>query len=98
MHSFNNPLKKMLHYVINITLTEAKLFALKCGINQAVQITNSSHIIVITDTLHVIEKIFDSSIHPYQLQIIAISKELQVFFYKHLDNSIEFWDCSSDKN
>ena len=33
IHSFNNPLKKMLHHTINITLTEAELFAIRYGIN-----------------------------------------------------------------
>jgi len=88
----------MLHHTINITSTEAELFALRCGINQAIQITDSSCIIVITDALHVAKKIFDPSIHPYQLQMIAISKKLQEFFNKHLDNSIEFWDYPSDEN
>jgi len=52
VYSFNNLLKKMLHHTIDITLTETKLFALRCGINQTVQISDSSCIIVITDTLH----------------------------------------------
>ena len=98
IHSFNNPLKKMLYHAINITSTEARLFALKYGINQAIQITDSFCIIIITDVLYVAEKIFDSSIHLYQLQTIAISKELWEFFNKHLNNSIEFWNCSSDEN
>ena len=98
VHSFNNHLKKMLHHAINITSTEAKLFALRCGINQAIQITDSFCIIVITDALHMVEKIFNSSIHPYQLQMIAISKELWEFLNKHLNNSIEFWNCSSNEN
>jgi len=76
VHSFNNPLKKMLHYAINITSTEAKLFVLKCGINQTVQITDSFCIIIITDALHVAENIFDLSIHLYQLQTITMFKEL----------------------
>jgi len=33
VHSFNNPLKKILHHAINITSTEVKLFAIRCGIN-----------------------------------------------------------------
>ena len=36
VYSFTNPIIKILHYVINITTTEAKLFAIKCSINQAV--------------------------------------------------------------
>jgi len=34
IHLFNNPLKKTLHYVINITSTEVELFAIRYGINQ----------------------------------------------------------------
>ena len=35
IHLFNNPLKKTLYYIINITLTEVELFAIRYGINQA---------------------------------------------------------------
>ena len=34
----DRPIVKILHYAVNITNTEAKLFTIKCGINQA---TNS---------------------------------------------------------
>lgn len=53
VHSFNNLMKKILHHTINITFMEVELVALKCKINQAVQIPNSSHIIIIINTLHV---------------------------------------------
>lgn len=98
VHSFNNSIKKTLHHAIDITLIEAELFAIKCRINQAVQLPDLSHIIIITDAQHIVYKIFDFSIHPYKLQSIAISKDLRVFFNKHSDNSIEFWNCPSDKN
>ena len=73
-----------------------KLFAIRCGINQAIQIQNTLCIIVITDSIHVVEKIFDSSMYLHQQQTIAIFKELRAFFNKHVDNTIEFWDCPSD--
>jgi len=73
----------MLHHTINITSTEAELFALRYRINQAVQISDFSYIIIITDVLHIVQKIFNLFTHPYQLQSIVISKELQVFFNKH---------------
>ena len=76
IHSFNSPLKKTTHHTISITSTEAELFALKYGINQVVQVPGSSYIIVITDILCAAKRIFDSLIHPYQLQSIAISKDL----------------------
>ena len=97
VHSFNNHLKKTLYHTIDIMSIETELFALRCGINQAIQIPGSSHIIVITDTLHVAQNLFDSSMHPYQLQLIMISKDFRVFFNSYLDNSIEFWDCPSDE-
>ena len=98
VYSFNNPLKKTLHHAINITSTEAELFAIRCRINQATQISDTSHIIIITDILYVVQRIFDSTIHPYQTQVIAISKDLQRFFKEHLNNSVEFWDCPSNKD
>ena len=66
VHSFNNSLKKTLHHAINITSTETELFAIRCRINQAVQIQDVSYIIVITDAIHIVKKIFDLSMHLYQ--------------------------------
>ena len=63
IHSFNNLLKKILYYAINITLTEVKLFIIRCRINQAIQMQNILHIIVITDAIHTIKKIFNPSIY-----------------------------------
>ena len=54
VYFFNNPLKKILHHAINITLIETELFAIRCRINQAVQIPDFSCIIVITDAIHVV--------------------------------------------
>ena len=34
-YSFNNSLIKILHHAINVTIMEAELFAIRCGINQA---------------------------------------------------------------
>ena len=88
----------MLHHAINITSIEVELFAIRCKINQAVQIPGSSHIIIITDAIHMAQKNFDSSTHLYQLQLITISKDLQAFFNNYSGNSMEFWDCPSKKN
>ena len=97
VHSFNNPLKKILHQAINITLIEAELFTIRCGINQAVQIPSFFHTIIITNALYAAYKIFDFSTHFYQLQSVAISKDLWVFFNNHMGNFTEFWNYSSDK-
>ena len=93
IHSFNKPVIKTLHRAINITTAEAELFAIQCGINQAVANPNVKHIVVITDYLHITRKILDSSTHPYQIHSAAISMELREFFSKDSQNHIEFWDC-----
>jgi len=67
-------------------------------LDKVVQIPSSLYIIVITVALHMVQKFFDSSIHPYQLQTIVISKDLQNFFNVKLENFIEFWDYPSNKN
>ena len=67
IHTFNNPLTKMIHHVVYITSTEAELFAIRCGINQITDSDNISKIIVITNSIHVTDKIFDLSVHPYQV-------------------------------
>ena len=63
--SCSNPIKKTLHHTINITITEAKLFTIRCGINQAIQVINASHIIIITDAIYLAQHIFDSLVHSY---------------------------------
>ena len=84
-----------IHHTVNITTTEAELFTIRCGINQAIHIANVSCIIVITDAIHSAKKIFDSSPHPYQVQSIAIVKDLRDFFKRNSDNLIVFWECPS---
>jgi len=84
IHSFNSLLKKTIHHAINIMSMEAELFAIRCGINQAIQVPTTSYIIVITNALHVVKRIFNSFIHPYQIQLIAIAKDLWKFFNEQL--------------
>ena len=93
--SFINPIIKILHQMINITIIEAELFAIRCGINQAVQMASINHIIVITDSLHAGYRIFDLLVHLYQIQLSVILRELREFFNKSYFNFIKFWDCSS---
>ena len=90
IHSFSSFIKKMLYHAIDITSTVTELFAIRCRISQAVYLPHTSHIIVIMNALHMAQIIFDSTIHPFQLQLIAISKDLQAFFDKHFINFIEF--------
>jgi len=82
IHSFNKPVIKTLHRAINITTAKAELLAIQCGIDQVVTNPNIKHIVVITDSLHIARKIFDSSTHPYQIHLAVISMELREFFSK----------------
>jgi len=76
-------------------LTEAKLFVIRCNINQAINLPGISKIVIITDSIHVAKRIFDSSIHSFQTHLASISKELRKFFLANNNNSITFWECSS---
>ena len=90
IHSFNQPVIKTCHQAINVFTTEAKLFAIRYGINQTISILHIKYIIVITDSLHTIKKIFDLSSHPYQIYSTAIACKLRDFFNKYTNNHIKF--------
>jgi len=64
VYSCSNPIKKTLHHAINTTMTEAELFAIKCRISQVIQFSDISHIIIVTNSIHAAQRIFDSTIHP----------------------------------
>jgi len=95
VHSANQPLIKTVHHASFVTSTEAELFAIRCGINQACAINNVSKIIIVTDSIHAARKIFNSGSHPYQIHSAAILSELRTFFSSKESNSIEFWECPS---
>jgi len=65
IHSANHPLTKTVHHALFMTSTEAELFTIRCGINQACSIDNISKIIVVTDSIHMAKKIFDSESYPF---------------------------------
>ena len=90
-----NTLAKIIYHAINVTFTEVELFAIRCDINQVVQVVNATHIIVITNAIHSAKHIFDLSSHSYQLQFIAILQDLRAFLNKNSNNSIAFWNCFS---
>ena len=95
IHVANQPLIKTVHHASFVTSTEAELFAIRCGINQACATDNVSKIIIITDSIHAAKKIFDYSSHQYQIHSAAILCELRTFFTSNKSNSIEFWECPS---
>ena len=87
---------KATYHTMNISPTEAELFAIRCRISQAVHINDITNIVVVTDAISAAQKIFNISCHLFQLHSIAISQNLRVFFSKNPRNSITFWDCPSD--
>ena len=95
IHQANRPLIKTVHHAVFVTSSEVELSAIRCGINQACNKEDVSKIVVITDSIHAVKNIFNSSSHPYQLHSTAILSELRRFFNKSHDNSIEFWECPS---
>ena len=76
VHIVNHPLTKTIHHALFVTSTEAKLFAIRCGINQACSIDSVSKIIVVTNSIYTAKKIFNRESHPYQLHSAAILSEL----------------------
>jgi len=48
----NRPVFKTLHHTVNITSTEAELFAIRCGINQASNSQGILKIIIVTDLIY----------------------------------------------
>ena len=95
VHVHNKPVIKMIHHAVNIITMEAKLFTIRCSINQATALPGISNIIVLMDSIHTVGKIFDSSSHPFQIHVVAILAEFRIFFSKNHNNSIEFWECPS---
>jgi len=96
IHIHDSPVIKTIHYVVNVMSMEAELFALRYSIKQAIHLPNIKHIFVITDFIHAAKRIFDLSLHLYQIHSAAISCELREFFKKDSNNSIGFWDCPSN--
>ena len=85
LHTYvhNKPLIKTLHYTVHITSSEVELFAIRYGINQASNLSDILKTIVVTNSIHIAKRIFDSSIHPFQVHTAIILKELQFFFLHH---------------
>jgi len=76
VHIANQLLTKTVHHATFMTSMEVELFAIRCGINQACSNEAISKIIIITDSIHVAKKIFDSSSHPFQHHSAVILSEL----------------------
>ena len=98
MHILNQPIIKTLYHTVFVTSSEAELFAIRCGINQAFSKKNIFKIIVSTDSIYIAKKIFNPSSYPFQIQAMAILKDICQFFSRDLYNLIEFWKCPSHLN
>ena len=103
IHVHNKPMVKTLHYVVNATTSEAKFFAIRYSINQAILSHEIFKIIVVIDSIHVTKKIFNPSLHMLQkqaalIQAALILRDLREFFNHHPENIIEFWKCPSKSN
>ena len=76
VHQTNSPLIKTVYHTVFITSSEAELFAMRCGINQACNKDNISKIIIITNSIHSANRIFNSLSHPLQSHSAAILSKL----------------------
>jgi len=56
---------KTTHHVMNVTSTEAKLFAIRCGISQVTYIQDILQIVIVTNAILATKRIFNTSCHPY---------------------------------
>ena len=61
----NKQIIKMIHHTVNVMTTEAKLFVIRCGINQATNLQGIRKIVVITDSIYSTRKVFDYMSHPF---------------------------------
>ena len=55
----------------------------------------ASQKLLLLQTLYMLLKIFDLSLHSFQIYAALILDELRKFFVKDLDNYIKFWECPS---
>ena len=97
-HIYDKSITKTHHHIANIMSTEAELFAIRCGINQTTSYNDVSKIIIVTDLIHTVKKIFDPISYPYQVHTVSILKELCTFFSHYQENLIKFWECFSHCN
>ena len=95
IHTHDKPLIKTIHHAVNVTSMEVELFTIRCGINQVMCIDNISKIIVVTDSIYVVKRIFNPFVHSFQVQLAAILSDLCYFFNCYANNSIKFWECLS---
>jgi len=67
VYNHNRLVIKTIYHSVNVTFTKAKLFAIRCSINQATHLLNTNHVFVIMDSIHAAKRIFYSSSYLYQI-------------------------------
>ena len=90
IHIHNKPVIKTFYHIVNIITIEAKLFAIRYGINQATNLNGINKIIIITDSIYAVKKVFDFLSHLFQSHTALILNKLRKFFVKSHNNLIEF--------
>ena len=65
VYNHDRPVIKIVHHAINVMTTKAKLFVIRCGINQAIHLPNISKIFVITGSIYMARIIFVPSSYLY---------------------------------
>ena len=95
IHTHDKPLIKTIHHAVNVTSIEVELFTIRCGINQVMCIDNISKIIIVTDSIHMVKRIFDPFVYPFQVQSAAVLFDLRYFFNCYTNNFIKFLECPS---
>ena len=73
VHVQNKQVIKTIYHTVNVTTTEAEFFAIRCGFNQATNLQDISKVVIITDSIYSAKKIFDYSLHLFQIYMAAIS-------------------------
>ena len=68
--------------------TKAELFAIRYSISQVSQIQDIIYIIVVTNNIPAVKRIFDTFLYLYQIHSIIISSDLKKFFNKNSSNII----------
>jgi len=83
IHIYDHLIIKMLYHAMNMMSIKAKLFTIRCSINQTINTNNILKINVITDSLYSAKKIFDLFLHSYQSHSNFVFKELCNFFIQN---------------
>jgi len=82
-------------HATNITSTKAKIMSMRLRLKQALTTVGVKKITIITDTIHGAQKLFDTSLHPYQTLVTPTMEKIYNFFSQSPDNIIAIWHCPS---